>query len=164
MSKFRKMVLVPLDKATERYTKGIIPSLYDVRDDELNKEAAIERIRNKAPHLESNRQPNNELIRAKIFAIPDKVARGEALGLLNKLSKNPFIEWDELGNVTIYGNHLPGANLADLIRYSVYQRNPRDKRKKAEPPAYFKEFRAVASRVPPQSGSGYKRRKCPIHG
>ena len=164
MSKFRKLVLVPFDEVGSLSTKGYMPSLYDVRDDELNREAAIEWSRNKSRHSVSNKRPNNELIAAKILAIPDKAARGEALTLLSKLSKNPFIEWDELGNVTIYGTYLPGANLADLIRYSVYQKNPRDGRKKAVPPAYFQEFSAVAQRVSSESGSGYKRSKCPVHG
>ena len=50
MSKFRKLVLVPFDEVGGRSTKGYIPSLYDVRDDELNREDAIEWSLNKSCH------------------------------------------------------------------------------------------------------------------
>ena len=133
MSKLRKMVLMPSEEADGHSTKAVIPSKSYVRNDNLNKEAAIEWSRNEARHAEPQKRPTSDIVRAKILAIPDRAARGEALGMLSILSKNPFTDWDKLGNISIYGNYLPGANLADLIRHSVYRRKSRKTGKVVKP-------------------------------
>ena len=164
MSPFRKLVLVPIDETsttTNRY-RGNLPSLEDVQADEFNKMESRTRKSSAAPIIASSHKPSNELITTQIFSIPDKQARGQALSLLTRLQKNPFIEWDEMGNVHLYGNYLPRANIADLIRYAVYSKNPRDARKRATPPPHWNEFNTVAQRMS-QTGAGYKQHKCPIH-
>jgi hypothetical protein len=133
-----------------------------VEADQLNKEMMRSRPSIAAPTVRNNNKTSNQLITTKIFSIPDKQARGEALSLLARLEKNPFIEWDDMGNVQLYGSDLGGANIADLVRYAVYPKNPRNARRNAIPPAHWNEFLAAIQRMP-QTGSGYKRRKCPIH-
>jgi hypothetical protein len=162
MSLFRKLVLVPIDEITTTRHRQTIPSLEDVQADEWNKLATRTRPSSAAPIVSSSHKPSNELITSKILSIPDKRARGEALSLLARLQKNPFIEWDEMGNVHLYGNFLPRANLADLVRYAVYQKDPRDARRRATPPPHWNEFHAVAQRMS-QTGSGYKHTRCPVH-
>lgn len=166
MSLFRKLVLVPTDEITTTTTtrhRQNIPSLEDVQADEFNKMESRTRKSSAAPIIASSHKPSNELITTQIFSIPDKQARGQALSLLTRLQKNPFIEWDEMGNVHLYGNYLPRANIADLIRYDkVYSKNPRDARKRATPPPHWNEFNTVAQRMS-QTGAGYKQHKCPIH-
>ena len=164
MSLFRKLALVPIDETgtTTISQRRNIPSFEDVEADKFNKIATRKHESSSAPVIASSHKPSNELITAHIFSIPDKRVRGQALSLLTRLQKNPFIEWDELGNVHLYGNYLPNANIADLIRYTVYPKNPRDARKRATPPPHWNEFNAVAQRMP-QIGSGYKQRKCPVH-
>jgi hypothetical protein len=165
MSLFRKLVLVPIDETStttaNRY-RGNLPSYEDVQADEFNKMSTRTRKISAAPVITSSHKPSNELITTQIFSIPDKRARGQALSLLTRLQKNPFIEWDEMGNVHLYGNYLPRANIADLIMYAVYPKNPRDARKRATPPPHWNEFNAVAQRMS-QTGSGYKQKKCPLH-
>ena len=144
-------------------SRSRLPTLDDIRDDELNKRTALEEGRKRAMQGVSQVRTSNELITAKLLAIPDKRARAEALSLLHQLEKNLFIHWNDMGNVTLHGLYLPDANIADLIGYSVYPKNIRDARKRAIVPSNWKEFNNIVQRVP-QSGSGYKRKRCPIHG
>ena len=97
MSLFRKLVLVPIDETVERPATTIrnqrnIPAWRDVEADQLNKEMMRSRPSIAAPTVGNNHKPSNQLITTKIFSIPDKQARGEALGLLARLEKNTFIE------------------------------------------------------------------------
>lgn len=165
--RFRKLVLVPIDEASTITRRGggraRVPSLHDIRDDELNKKSAVEESRKRYMQDGSRARPSNKLITAKLLAIPDKYVRGEALSLLHRLEKNPFIRWDEMGMVTLHGTYLPESNIADLIIFSVYPKNLRDGRRRVVPPAHWEEFNEIVQRVP-QSGSGHKRKRCPIHG
>ena len=157
---------MPIDETVERpatiSNQRNIPTWRDVEADQLNKEMMRSRPSIAAPTVGNNHKRYNQLITAKSVSIQNKRERGEALGLLARLEKNPFIEWDDMGNVQLYGSYLRGANIADLIRYAVYPRNPRDARRKATTPSFWNEFNAEIQRMP-QTGSGYKQRKCPIH-
>ena len=170
MSQFRRLVLVPFDETENRNIttttrqKRNVPSMQDVMADEENKQTFVSwsRQRAQAPSGSSRRDGSHQYITSAILSIPKKALRSEAFRLVNQLQKNPFIQWDDEGNVSLYDSHLPGANIADLIRFAVYPKNMVDGRKKVVKPPHWQAFSNALQRMP-QSGSGYKRQKCPIH-
>lgn len=132
-------MLVPADQLANNSTIG-----KKVNEDLMLKMVNIEHARRKVQNNASTRRGSVDSVVSQILAFPKSI-RGKALSLFNKLKRLPFIDWDDdTESINLYGEHLQGSSILDLIRYATHR--------KGKKPNYWSEFQNLMEHAPQKGG------------